>query len=56
MSATKKLLYVLKERKQEQESFSKNVWKKVVVSINEKGGGKKSPIPEQCREKIDLLR
>lgn len=49
MSAVKRLVSVLKKRRQKQVSFSKNVWKKVFVSMNEKGGGKKSstPTPQQ---------
>ncbi|XP_062572701.1 uncharacterized protein LOC134234651 [Saccostrea cucullata] len=54
LSTTKKLLATLKDKKKKQESFSKNAWKKVAESMS--GGGKKSPSPDQCREKFYSMR
>lgn len=50
----KKLLSKLKEKKKKTGIFFKNARKKVAGSMS--GGKKKSPSPDQCREKFYSMR
>jgi hypothetical protein len=53
---TKELLGVLKTRKERKENFTKNMWKSVATELKGRLKSKKSPSPEQCREKFYSLR